>query len=286
MHVFNSYNLPIILSQLDTFYDFVNYIVEKEKAIKKYYMLSYCGEEDLLAHYFLNYDEANYRHYIGTLKEEINGIMIEEGTWNDFMKTPAYLSKKEADKISYLWDRLLKATLTNALKGRLGGNANIFAGESAIYEMAKEPRFARRALSEIIKNAIDAFPDNSHQIARNISYMPSFYKNKGYVFLQLKATSKNKDYRKVRQFMLEIACGAAKIRFPNLEKIIGIAVEPPKLYKETSEDFILMDCRDWKKEMEDYYQAENARNGMRFFITGNMKVNQKHISEFPNDRIK
>jgi hypothetical protein len=289
VHVFDSHNLPILLSELDTFYDFKNYIVEKEKAIKKYVFLAYCGEEDLLAHYFINYDEKHKHHYIGTRENNVNGIMIGEGQWNDFILTPAYQSKKAADKVSYLWDRLLQKTCTNALAGRLGGNSDVFAGKSAINEMAKEPRFMRRALSENMINAINNFPENINPIIRNISYMPSYYENKAYIFLQLKVALDKKhitDYREVRQFMLEIACGAAKNKFPNLEMIIGIAVEPPKIYKRLSEDFILMDCRDWTKKKEDYYKTENDLDGMRFFMTSNLIMTKKHTKEFPNDKIR
>ena len=58
VHVFDSYNLPIIFSELDTFFDFLLISNAKIDAIKKFKCLLYCGEEDLLAHYFLNFDES------------------------------------------------------------------------------------------------------------------------------------------------------------------------------------------------------------------------------------
>ncbi len=100
VHIFDSYNLPIIFSELDTFYDFTSYIEEKENAINKYDSLVYCGEEDLLAHYFLNFNEDNNNHYIGTLDTDINGIYIGEGEWHEFKKHKQYIARKEADKIS------------------------------------------------------------------------------------------------------------------------------------------------------------------------------------------
>ena len=42
----------------------------------------------------------------------------------------------------YVWDELYPAwTCQNALDGALMGNADLFQGRSAIYEMAREPRF-------------------------------------------------------------------------------------------------------------------------------------------------
>ncbi len=55
VHVFDSHNLPIIFSELDTFYDFTSYLDAKVEAIKTYDMLSYCGEEDLIFRGHLTY---------------------------------------------------------------------------------------------------------------------------------------------------------------------------------------------------------------------------------------
>jgi len=289
VHILDSHNFPIIFKELDTFYDFTEFIIAKEKAILKYNYLSYCGEEDLLAHYYLNFDENVNSHFIGSKEEKFDGILIGEGEWNDFIKTPAYKSKKDADEISYLWDNLIQKTCDNALKGVLGGNSNLFSGDSAIYEMAKEPRFSRRAISESMINAINNFPVNNNPIVRYLSFMPSFYKNKGYIFLQLKAEVKNNDYseyREVRRNMLELACGVAKNKFPNLEVIIGIAVEPPKLYRNLSEDFVLLDCSKWTRQESEYYDKQNKETGLNFFNTPQAKTFKKDVKNFPNEKIK
>lgn len=289
IHVFDSHNVPIIFAELDTFFDFTSYIVAKEKAIHLYDLLSYCGEEDLLAHYFMNYDSNENSHYIGTNRENVNAIMIGEGEWNDFVKTPAYLSKQKANKVSYMWDRLIQKTCANALSGRLGGNYELFRGKSAIYEMAKEPRFSRRALSEHMIASINNFPITNHYVTRNMSFMPSFYPNKAYVFLQLKAGSGKErvpQYREIRKFMLSIACGAAKWKFPNLEIVVGIAVEPPKLYRNISEDFVLFDCKTLTEDEEKYYREENAKEGMGFFLSNNLVMKKKQAREFPNEDLR
>lgn len=65
VHVFDSENIGLMFNELDTFYDFKTYILAKEKAISDLGGLTYCGEEDLLAHYFLNFDEETNHHYVG-----------------------------------------------------------------------------------------------------------------------------------------------------------------------------------------------------------------------------
>jgi hypothetical protein len=79
--------------------------------------------------------------------------------------------------------------------------------------------------------SINNFPENADAYVRNVSLMPSLYKGKAYVFLQLKVTNigdYDNEYRPRRQAMLVLACGAAKNKFSDLETIVGIAIDPPK----------------------------------------------------------
>ena len=57
--------------------------------------------------------------------------------------------------------------------------------------------------------------------------------------------------------MLEIACGVVKTKFPEVQWIVGIAVDAPKYSRETSEDFILMDCTNWTEERAVLYEEAN-----------------------------
>jgi len=282
VHIFDSHNLEIILAELDTFYDFEAYLNAKERAIAHLDFLTYCGEEDLLAHYFLNFDDSTKTHFVGVRDKSVNGIMIEEGEWQDFVKSYPYRRKKESDSVSYLWDDVIQRTCQNALEGKLLGDADIFNARSAVHEMAKESRVSRRAISEILTNAIKNFPDNSNGIVRHLSFLPSSYEEKGYIFLQLRHPNivdyENK-YRPVRRKLLEIACGVAKNKFPYLQQIIGIAIDAPKYSTTNSEDFILMNCDKWPNTLAAHYAEENKE--FRFFETAELKTHKIHVSEFP-----
>ena len=284
VHVFDSHNLPIIFSELDTVVDFSTYLDKKVEAINSLDSLMYCGEEDLLAHYFMNFDETTNTHYIGTKKPDINCVAIAEGEWLGFSEYEIYKNRKKADKVSYLWDELIQKTCQNALDGTLLGNSNLLRGKSAIHEMAKEPRFVRRALSQKMIQSMQDFPVSAAPFIRKINFMPSYYKDKGYVFLQLKVeniTDYDNEYRIGRQNMLEIACAAAKIKFDHLKTIIGIAIDAPKLSKNrNSEDFILMDCSCWTEEQRAHY--EDANKELKFFKSDSLKQYKETISEFPS----
>jgi hypothetical protein len=267
---------------LDTVTDFANYLDEKERAIARYEAVVYCGEEDLLGHYLANYDQAKSRHIIGTDDPDINSIMVGEGEWSDFIQTDLYKNTKQEDEVSYFWDELIQRTCQNALDGTLGGNSDLLRGESAIFEMVKEPRFFRRALSERIRKAVIGFPDRPGQTMRQVTFLPSFFDNVGYVFFQLRMADSLRDgaeYLDFRRMMLEIACGAAKNKFPNLVKVIGIGMDAPKFAGDTnSEDFIFMPCEVWSKETQQHYESLNAHAG--FFQSPQLKKFEEHITQF------
>jgi hypothetical protein len=274
--------LALILGELDTLYDFQAYLSAKEEAIARYDVLSYCGEEDLLAHYFVNFDPEAKRYRIGLNATDYNVIAIGEGEWRDFVESGPYQRRKAENRISYMWDELIQKTAVNALNGALGGNSNVFLGQSAIHEMAKEPRLSRRALGQMMASAIKNFPDNARSGMRYVSCLPSFFPDRAYVFLQLYDPGRGDyetEYRPVRRAMLEIACGAAKLKFPQLSKVIGIGIDAPKYSQKNSEDFVLIDCNNWSQKDQEYFEEANEK--LRFFKTDKMTQRRMHVSEFP-----
>jgi len=147
-------------------------------------VLTYAGEEDLLAHYMLNLD-LNGQHFIGTADPSVDGVMIGEGEWSDFAKSPLYLRRKKADENSYRWDKIIQRTCQNALDGTFIASGDVANGRSSILELAKEPRYFRRALADKMIEAIRNFPLTGEPIMRRVSAMPSADPKKRYVFLLL-----------------------------------------------------------------------------------------------------
>ncbi|PHZ83276.1 YecA family protein [Paremcibacter congregatus] len=282
IHIFDGHNISIVLGELDTVTDFSRYLDEKLRAIEKFDSLVYCGEEDLLGHYLLNYDKDTEQHIIGTKRDDVNCVLIGEGEWHDFINTDLYKNTKKEDRISYYWDELIQRTCQNALNGDLGGNSDLLRGESAIFEMVKEPRFIRRALTNRIKQAIINFPDHSEQFTRHVTFFPSHLPSVGYVFFQLRVPAdfrKESDYLDKRRTLLEIACGAAKNKFPHLTKVIGIGMDAPKFAGGTnSEDFVLLPCETWADDMRVYYEELNQE--WNFFGTPQLEQYNEHVTQF------
>ena len=285
VHLFDTHNLPILLGELNTIGDFSSYLGAKHVALQKYSHLSYCGEEDLLAHYLYNIDDVTKGHFIGPKQGDYDSIMIGEGEWKDFIQLPQYKNKKKADEVSELWDDIIQRTCQHALDGTYVGTSNVLRGRSAIHEMAKEPRFVRRGLSDRMVTAIREFPESPAKLMRKLTYMESFYAGKAYVFLQLKVADQGDyetEYRPKKQAMLEIACAAAKLKFPQLHTVIGIAIEAPKYSGgRNAEDFILMDCSNWTEEIRRHY--EKANEYLLFFKSAGQSSGTTQLFEFPLD---
>ncbi len=284
VHIFDSNTLPILFSELDTVADFSAYLDEKTRAIEKYDSLTYCAEEDLLADYLLNISDNSGKHCIGTGDRNFNFYGIDQGAWEYLKLLPQYEATKEANRTSYLWDGLIDRTCSNYRKVILLGNNDLLRQRSAIHEMAKEPRFIRRAVTDLIWDAVEKFPlpSSTDQIMRHVRLIPSSEKNKAYVFLQLWVPPHLRidvsAYREKSQTLLATACGAAKNFMPELNTIVGIGILPPKLSRMNHEDFILLDCRDWPDAVREDFEKRNK--DFQFFRTEKMSHYEQRVTEF------
>ncbi|MGE0224307.1 MAG: hypothetical protein AB7F35_26970 [Acetobacteraceae bacterium] len=177
VHILDSHSLPIILGELDTVKDLSDYLDAKLEAISKLDLLVYCGEEDLLAHYWRNKDVRTGRHFIGASGEKSAGLLVTEGHWDELVQLSEYKSTKRANEISYYWDDLINRTCDHWLNGRLLGDADLLSRPNAILEMAKEPRFMRRAYAEHIRDAIQQFPAQD-RFMRHMRFFTSYYEKR------------------------------------------------------------------------------------------------------------
>ena len=273
IHVFDSHNLEIMLSEIDTFRDFAGFIEEKERVIRRCNWFGYCGEEDLLAHYLMNYDEHRKRYRIDTDESSVNMIMIEEGCWADFVKSGLRRRRHEANQQSYFWDELIQRTYQNTLDGVATGDST-WDRSNPLNEMAREPRLSRRALADHMLKVIREFP---RIYGHRVTYMPSIDAGKGYVFLQVRFPEEGTPVAvQARQRMLEIACGAARNRFSHLRIVVGIAMDAPMHASSDGEDFILLGGEDWTEKERDFFHRENKKFG--FFK--HLNRIERHVPDF------
>ncbi|MCY3826876.1 MAG: hypothetical protein OXG10_05795 [Candidatus Dadabacteria bacterium] len=281
VHILDSSNVETVLRELDTISDFTEFINDKEKTIGTCESLLYFGEHELLAHYFLSYDESQNKYRINPGNPN-SSIIAADGLWEYFAKSESYKRRKEANEISYFWDKLIQQVCQDMLDGALLNDIDLERGQHLVSEMAREPRFVRRLLSEEIRKEVRGFPETDHTVLPKVKFICSQQKDKGYVFLQLKCPQTGdfeNRYRPLRQKMLEVACGVIRNRFANLNTVIGIGQYASKFSNGNSRDFILLDCSEWTEERQTFYETENENFG--FFKNENMQKTIRYAEDFP-----
>ncbi len=261
VHVLDSHNVGIIFKHLDTVGDFAAYLDFKEQVIAKHELLCYCGEEDLLAFFLAVSNEAVASIVEPFVERSTRSVFMPEGAWQALSDSPAFKNMLAINEISYGWDDLITGACKDFLAGRAFGNADLFAGPSAILEMAKEPRHVRRFLSEGLRRAVAITPVGIGGIQRQVSIVGSADDGVAYVFLVVGAPRElreHENWRVARRNLLHIACGAAKLKLPQLKRIIGIGVEDPRSASAgCGNDFALLPCEEFSDASRAYFEKQN-----------------------------
>lgn len=291
VHIFNDNSFPFILEKLDTLSDFVAYLTKKEELLRRFPQFIYSGEEDLLFDYIKNYDETKREHTFSALKNTYGAdyfVHLEEN-WDDILNSRSYKAKIDADKNSYWWDNFISTNAQDVLDDKVKKDSFPDRGkhEGAIRYMALESRLGRRIIVDILFSAFDKYP-----MFDNIAYRTLWFSVTTpkllYVLVQV-PNMFNETYEKYRKSRLEYLkkiafCAKAKCVIENKEvnKIVGIAMEPPKLnLHHSSSEFILLECNEWSEEEQIYY--EKVRQQENIFMTPFSKGKHITIKEFPDE---
>lgn len=81
--------------------------------------------------------------------EDGSGIILLEGHWDDFLRSPQRQAQVEANKVSYVWDRLTEKFSMHVLSDTLYSTTHpgIHNQERLFRFLAREPRTRRRMLA-------------------------------------------------------------------------------------------------------------------------------------------
>ncbi len=106
VHVLDDTTLDIVLKTLDTAPDFIKYLNAKERLMRAGPFFA-AGEEELLGVYIA--DEVLNEDYGVSIASTFNvlPIFINEGWWKEITNRSSWKAKREADKVSYMWDDLV-----------------------------------------------------------------------------------------------------------------------------------------------------------------------------------
>jgi hypothetical protein len=260
VHVFDKTSLDVIMGELDTIDDFVAYLSAKEVLyLSGKTTLFQGGEEDLL---------ALYLHNGRQFPDKFDLFIIDDNLWAGFKDSEQYKARKEADSISYAWDRLVEILSNDILHGNLEFGPELNDSEIAVRTMARESRFGRR----IPGKSFMEFYDLSRQ-KKVRARMALGNSNVSYVFLAL-PHSEDRKYRTAELFgRYLVARGLHKER----SAVVGLATERYEEGKGFSFDLVHIQMPQWTDELQkqmDYLQKE-------FGYFTKPKLTKVHEDEYP-----
>ncbi|MFQ5804736.1 MAG: SEC-C domain-containing protein [Candidatus Methylomirabilales bacterium] len=262
VHVLDDTSLNIVIQTLDTIGDFTSYLEKKEKLLRSGQAIFAVGEEELLALYLTRIGPDGEHDF--AFPSDATGITVGEGYWERFQADPQRRAQVEANRVSYVWDRLIETFNRHALHGSqyYVSPGGIQSTERIMRFMAREPRLRRRMLGAALGGLLRrTAPD----LRASRVMLPSRPGDPFYVFLLLPPPKDRsyEEYRAARVTLLEMYCRVAKVQFPEAQDIVGIATEPG-FGAVRSEDAIYMDARVWSEEHES--EAKKLQEEMKILV--------------------
>ena len=252
IHVLDDDSLLTLMTARDTISDFVAYLAKREKLLRGHPTILATGEEQLLGVYLKNLNDKNEHDFVFPIKsgQDVTSVFLPEGHWEDFQNSPQRVTQIRQDRVSFAWDKLIEKFNHYAMRGEqhfvTGGG--IKDAERILRFMAREPRWKRRYLAQLLLKMIDTTPATK----RRLTVIPSIeVGDPYYVFLLLpRGPAKSaEDYRIVRREYLVECCRIAKLEYSDAVDIVGIATESGADIQCRTEDAIHFDARDWNANM-------------------------------------
>lgn len=295
VHVFNELTLAVLMQELDTVRDFAEYLEDKSRFVRSGHLISAAGEEDLMAYYLTHAtdpDRHDFTHPDNRAWQPNEAMAIGPETYTSLVKNPQYQRKKEANRNSYIWDRLIEAFTDNIIAGTTlvpeGEVFDMSTHGQAVKHMAYENRIERRLLGDGVLGVLEA--SHLHDKSTRIMF-PSEARPRnrtGYVFMTLALPKKEleggyEQYRRVRSEMLSVYCLSLIQQHKHIDRFIGIACEPlptPGGPIGSSEDLVLVP-RPENWTAEDEASLEEDRKNLNILNQDVIRMRNYGVEEYP-----
>lgn len=287
IHVFDEHSLDALFLELDTVADFVGYLRKRTQLLgAKGVDLYVDGEEQLLARYLTTLDAGGQHNFLATPLEaepEVETLAyFEEGSWEALQSNAQYRAKKQADQVSYIWDRIISRFIDLGQDDLVDDIPGAWRGESepAVRQMAYEGRFSRRILGSGIKSFLEtAKPDKS--LARVMVSHDD--QTRAYVFLAEPFTDEFADYNQYRAHRarrLYVHCLVARLLARTANTVVGIGLDSPRGRQAGgSEDLIYTYEPELSEEL--FSHAKMVQDETGILLNENITRVEVHHFEFP-----
>ena len=282
IHVFDDFSLDVVFSEIDTVSDFLSYLRRREAFLTQSpFAILATGEEQLLALYLTKIDQAGQHDFVlpADAPAKPDGIVLDESHWRAMRQNPQYLAKKKADRVSFLWDKLIEYFVLHARAGNniaAGAARSVEGIEWGLRRMASEHRLRRRQLG----NALDDFLRNAEpgRPRTRMVYSNDHPENVYLFLIAPQGEVSDDEYRDGRRAFLEAYCRVAKVRRPTAKYVIGFALGS-RNDKRGSEDLIVLDARKWSAEEQ--ADAEALQGEAQLLLDENVVLQETYDREYP-----
>jgi hypothetical protein len=205
VHVFDERSFQVVLSELDTITDFIEYLAEKQRFTSRAAVV-FEGEENLL---------ALYVHGGRRFPENADFLVAPDGMWDALKAKPEFERRQLANQDSYVWDRLIETLASDILDGNLEIGPGLAESERGVRVMARENRFYRRLLGRgFAEFLLDA---RSRKTKSRLMQSPS---GVGYVLLRMPPGEDREGHLQE----LHLRCFVARGFSSGSSTVIGIGV--------------------------------------------------------------
>jgi len=294
VHVFDKAGLDLVLTELDTISDFTRYLRERAEFIRGGHVGFVPGEAELLGLY-LNYSDSKGEHRFPTASDfGASGgytITLVDGDLGA-LASSQYKTKKQADEVSYVWDRLIGLFTEHILAGTSvalsSEQPSARRAEPALRIMAKEPRTMRRALGEAFVEALKSAERERQDRFARVVLLDGSASEYGYIFLILAYPTEfelkdgYEQYRRTRAAMLETYCATVLYENRHLKRMVGIALDASSQItgrEGGSEDLVVFEVDEWTPELE--AQVNQRRMQYDILDPKRLRKTRRHYDEYP-----
>lgn len=268
LHVFDGVTLNLLLDELSTVSDFVEYLDAKSKLFDGGLFQGAPTEADLL---------AQYLWYGRSFPANDRPFVLRPNLWKVVERNPRFQAGRRENAVSGFWDGLIEYLTANYLESTLefGNELEVPEYEEMARIMASESRFRRRILSKAVLERADRARD-----AKISTLLGSDQSDVVYVLLIGRGAPRDSyaEYRVDRGRELQLRCWAAKAARPECRYILGIALDARGV-SGSSEDFVYIDTSDWTDE--GLAGAIRVREELQYFIPGKMIESRVNEDEYP-----
>lgn len=236
VHVFDEDSIQLLMTELGTGADFIDYLQVREGAIRKQRLASIQGEEDFLSVYLQNENELGFGGFSSpvpkTVVEVAPAVIITEHMWTTHISTAEYQHHQELLRAGQAWKETIGEFSKAIISATVGESQDqgFSIHERAVRAMASENRLSRAVLAKLFAEIFRI----AHAEAVTVRVTASVCKpSRLYIFLlhpRLESHATYDEYRKDRLQWMDLYARCAQVKFPQFAEIVVFATETKEAF--------------------------------------------------------